>query len=65
MQDRVNEVRWRLASYLTENQTMLGDKLSRAEYEANRQTKDRYQQHVAKARRKAEEVIARLAQPPG
>jgi hypothetical protein len=64
MQDRISEGRRRLAGYLTENQTTLSDKLSRAESVANRQTKDRYQPQVAKARSKAEEVIAKLAQPP-
>lgn len=64
MQDKVNEARQRLAGYLATNQTSIGDKLSRAEAAANRQTSDRYQLQVGKARVKAEEVIAKLAQPP-
>ncbi len=64
MQDRIDEGRRRLAGYLIENQTTLADKLSRAENAANHQTKDRYQPQLAKARSKAEEVIAKLAQPP-
>lgn len=64
MKDRINEARTRLAVYLTENQTNFGDKLSRAEGAANKQTGDRYQPQLASARRQAEEVIAKLAQTP-
>jgi hypothetical protein len=64
LQDKLNEARSRIAVYLTENQTSLGDKLSRAEGAANNQTNDRYQPQLANARRRAEEAIAKLAQPP-
>ena len=64
LQDKLNEARGRIAVYLTENQTSLGDKLSRAEGAANKQTNDRYQPQLANARRRAEEAIAKLAQPP-
>jgi hypothetical protein len=64
LQDKITEARVRVAGYVAENQTGFGEKLSRAERAANNQTKDRYQQQLAKGRRKAEEVIAKLAQPP-
>ena len=64
IQDRIAEVRARVAQYAAENQTTIGEKLSRAERMANDQTKDRYQEQLARGRHKAEEVIARLAQPP-
>ena len=64
IEDQIAEARRRLADYLAENQTSLGDKLSRVESLANSQTKDRYAPQLAKARGKAEEAIAKLAQPP-
>ena len=64
MQDKITELRARVAGYVAANQTTLGDTLSRAERAANDQTKDRYQQQLARGRRKAEEAIAKLAQPP-
>lgn len=64
MQDKLTELRVRVAGYVADNQTKLGDQLSRAERAANSQTKDRYQDQLAKGRRKAEEAIAKLAQPP-
>ena len=63
MQDKINEGRRLLAGYLTDNETTLRERLIRAERMANQQTKHRYQPQVAKARSKAEDVIAKLAQP--
>ena len=64
MQDKITQARVRVAGYLAANQSTIGDQLSRAEQAANKQTKDRYQEQLAKGRRKAEEVVAKLAQPP-
>ncbi len=64
MQDKINEGRRMLAGYLIDNETTIRDRLIWAEREANRQTTDRYQPQLAKARSKAEQVMAKLVSPP-
>jgi len=64
MQDKMNQARGRAQSYVMENKTTIVATLEKAERAANQQTGGRYREQLGKARRKAEQLVDRLQQPP-
>ena len=64
IQDRINEARARAGSYVADNRLQISSKLDTAERVANEQSKGRYQEKIAGARRKTETYLQKLEQPP-
>lgn len=64
LQDRLNEVRLWASVYVADNRMQISGKLDTAERMANEQTKGRYEEKIAGARRKTEQLIMKLEQPP-